>query len=350
MESIEISVIVPIYNGEKCIESTIKSIADFNQNINMEILLINDCSFDNTKSICKKICNKNSFVKYYENKTNLGVAKTRNIGISKSKGKYITFVDQDDSILKSYKSFIDIIKKENIDLIITDCYTNKNERIFKQNNNKKNIKCGSIENKDLAKYLLCKNGFNRTTNLSIACSVWNCIFSTKFIKKNKIEFIKLLDYEDDWLFIIECLKNSKNIYISNDAYYCWKYNQNSESHRIKYIEKVYEKSIGVKEYVLKVAKELEASDIELERIKDINDLRIVINTFNYEIWNKNYHQYKKNVSLAIDIIKKNRYKSIKQYASLIEKINIILLLNNLYKIPRYFNRMLVYVKNAVHSF
>ena len=87
-----ISVIIPVYNGEKyiseCIESVLKqTFRDF------EIIVINDGSTDNTAEICRKFKNIRYF--YQENK---GVSKAREKGLQVSKGEYITFIDSDDTI------------------------------------------------------------------------------------------------------------------------------------------------------------------------------------------------------------------------------------------------------------
>lgn len=86
-----ISVIVPIYNSEKYLERCISSIIAQSFS-DIEILLIDDGSKDKTAEICKKYVISDNRVKYYR-KENGGVASARNLGLSKAKGSYITFVD-----------------------------------------------------------------------------------------------------------------------------------------------------------------------------------------------------------------------------------------------------------------
>lgn len=92
-----ISIIIPAYNNgiyiNKCIESIL------NQTYrNIEIIIINDCSTDNTEDIIKKYLTKDNRIAYYYNEKNMGVGYTRNKGIELAKGKYIYFLDSDDYI------------------------------------------------------------------------------------------------------------------------------------------------------------------------------------------------------------------------------------------------------------
>ena len=85
-----VSIIVPVYNAEVYIEDAIKSV--LNQTYkNIELLLINDGSKDNSASICKRYAMNNPIIKFYD-KSNEGVSKTRNFGIDHASGDYICFL------------------------------------------------------------------------------------------------------------------------------------------------------------------------------------------------------------------------------------------------------------------
>lgn len=96
----EISIIIPVYNVEKyvkkCIDSVLEqSFKDF------EVILVNDGSTDSSAIICNKYRDKDDRISVI-NKKNGGLSSARNIGIEKSRGKYITFIDSDDFISKDY--------------------------------------------------------------------------------------------------------------------------------------------------------------------------------------------------------------------------------------------------------
>lgn len=117
----KISVIVPCYNVEnfveKCIESLVNQTYD-----NIEIIVIDDKSKDNTYEVLKRLKDKypDKFT-LYQNEENRGLAYTRNFGVSKATGKYIGFIDSDDYIDPDYYSIlVEKVINENADLVIND--------------------------------------------------------------------------------------------------------------------------------------------------------------------------------------------------------------------------------------
>ena len=104
----KISVIVPIYNVEEYLETCLDSLV--RQTINkddLEVLLINDGSPDNSEAICKRYCEKYPFFKLFS-KENEGLSKTRNFGIKHAQGKYIAYLDSDDTL--SERALENIVK------------------------------------------------------------------------------------------------------------------------------------------------------------------------------------------------------------------------------------------------
>jgi cellulose synthase/poly-beta-1,6-N-acetylglucosamine synthase-like glycosyltransferase len=94
----KISVVVPAYNVEKYIKPAIRSIQ--NQNIiDIDIVIVNDCSSDNTSIIIEQIKKEDKRIRLINNKKNLGLLYTRCIGTLAAKGKYIFPLDGDDIIL-----------------------------------------------------------------------------------------------------------------------------------------------------------------------------------------------------------------------------------------------------------
>ncbi|OUQ05201.1 glycosyl transferase [Erysipelatoclostridium sp. An15] len=101
-----VSIIMPAYNAEKYIGESIESV--LNQTYqNWELMIVNDCSIDNTANIIKNYADKDSRIKYFHQKTNSGAALARNKGIELANGKYIAFLDSDD-LWKSDKLQIQI--------------------------------------------------------------------------------------------------------------------------------------------------------------------------------------------------------------------------------------------------
>lgn len=123
-----ISVIVPVYNVESYLKRCLDSI--INQTYqNIEIILIDDGSTDNSGNLCedyKKIDNRIKVV----HKTNGGLSDARNTGIKKAKGKYITFVDSDDYVEYDYVEYLyNLIKKYDTNISFCKYYVERNDKI-----------------------------------------------------------------------------------------------------------------------------------------------------------------------------------------------------------------------------
>lgn len=113
-----ISIIVPIYNVEKYLRQCLDSIQDQTYQ-KFECLLINDGSPDNSADICREYVSKDSRFRYFE-KENGGVSSARNLGIERSKGQFITFIDSDDWVESDYVEILyDELIKENADIAVS---------------------------------------------------------------------------------------------------------------------------------------------------------------------------------------------------------------------------------------
>lgn len=121
MEGNLISVIVPIYNTEKYLEKCITSILDQSYH-NLEVILINDGSTDNSEEICNRFqeIDKRIIVKYQENS---GVSVARNQGLKIAKGDFISFVDSDDYLHpEMLERLWNYLKEYNADIAMCDFF------------------------------------------------------------------------------------------------------------------------------------------------------------------------------------------------------------------------------------
>ena len=95
-----VSVIVPVYNTGKYVEKCLNSLTNQTIKDELEIIIINDGSTDNSEEVIKEYIKnqkRQELIKYYA-KQNEGIAKTRNFGVEKATSEYIMFVDSDDYI------------------------------------------------------------------------------------------------------------------------------------------------------------------------------------------------------------------------------------------------------------
>ena len=110
----ELSVIIPLFNSEKYIKRAILSVQNQNYT-NYELIIVNDCSIDNSIKIVNKLSRIDKRIKIINNIKNMGIFYSRCIGVLKSKGKYILTLDNDDMFLiHDTLYFINIELKKNI--------------------------------------------------------------------------------------------------------------------------------------------------------------------------------------------------------------------------------------------
>lgn len=122
MKKMGITIIIPCYNVENYITKCLDSIEPQLESIENEIILINDCSKDNTDSVIKKYLKKSKLdIIYINNEENLGAGASRNKALKEAKFDYISFIDADDYLDDNYyEELTNLIKKENSDVAVCD--------------------------------------------------------------------------------------------------------------------------------------------------------------------------------------------------------------------------------------
>ena len=136
-----VSVVIPVYNSEKLINNSIRSIQ--NQDLlNLEIILVNDYSSDNSLFIIEELQKEDPRIKIIKNKQNMGIFYSRNIGSLSAKGKFIFPLDNDDMFLNKYvlTTITNIAKEGNFDIVEFKGIEIRRRKNGKLNKKIKNIK------------------------------------------------------------------------------------------------------------------------------------------------------------------------------------------------------------------
>jgi len=206
----KISVIIPVYNGEKylprCIDSVLKQ-KNFDTN-DLDVLFLNDGSNDGSSEILQQYQGKHTKIIRVINQHNIGVARTRNKGIKLSIGEYIIFLDQDDFIDPDYcQVFYNAIKDSDAD-VVSGGYRRPDSR-------------GKIRGKIIPKT-------DTEYSKYILMAAWAKIHKTDFLRKNKIEFFDNKFGEDN-VFTVKEIANTKRWRQINYTGYNWFYNEESVS-------------------------------------------------------------------------------------------------------------------------
>lgn len=206
---IKVSLIVPIYNTQKYLKKCIDSLV--NQTLkDIEIILINDGSTDNSEKIIKEF--KDKRIKYISKK-NEGIGKTRNLGIEKSTGEYLAFVDSDDYLNERFCEYMyEKATKDNCDLVICDFFEDR-EKLY------------SIKFKDFKNTNLKKNPeLINNVNLGPCNKLYK---KDLFINKDN-RFEENLKYEDA-PFVVKMMLSAKNIGKVNDYLTYYVIHDNSQT-------------------------------------------------------------------------------------------------------------------------
>ena len=212
MKNILISVIIPIYNSEEYLEKLLSSLREM-INEKIQVILVNDGSTDNSKNIINRY---NDIFKVIHLKKNHGVSYARNYGLKYATGKYITFVDSDDSISKDYfKVLLKNIESNH------DIYAFELEHVYKDRVNKNTCEYKKLYTKEE----LFSNNF-----LKPYVFIWvtNKCIKREVLLRNRINFN--IDYSigEDLDFMLKVLNSIKTIYfIDKTLYYYNRANSNS---------------------------------------------------------------------------------------------------------------------------
>ena len=201
-KEILLSIIIPNYNKGEIVKKCIDSIAEQKCD-EVEIIVIDDCSSD--KSI--EILRNNKNIRLYENTINSGVSKTRNFGLSKAKGKYITFIDSDDFVEPNYIETILNRIKLNKDLYVFDVMNDWKEKKFSLDYE------GTLSLKDII-----QNYPYNFISAHISHWVWNKVFKKTIIEKFNILFTNL-NYAEDEHFCLQYISRIDEIYFINELLY-----------------------------------------------------------------------------------------------------------------------------------
>lgn len=175
----DISIIVPIYNAEKYIEKCLTSLVNQTKK-ELEFILINDGSTDNTEKVIKRFDDKR--IKYFKNE-NQGIGKTRNFGLSQATSKYIMFCDSDDYYeLNMCELMYKKAEQEKLDLVICDFY--------------KEYDNGKIEPERIPTFKYTNLEEMPSLIRMVNLAPWNKIYKRDLIINNNLLFEENLKYED----------------------------------------------------------------------------------------------------------------------------------------------------------
>lgn len=192
------SVIVPVYNAAHTIERCVDSIAA-NGGEDVQIILIDDCSKDDSYEVCQRLAGKYTAVMVLRNLRNRGVSHTRNRGLDAAAGEYLLFVDSDDWVDSGYVSSFRQVLENGGEFAVCG-YVNHDEKYNHRTD------------------LFGWDGFSDTRTLPLAGELenlytgrllqqlWNKVFRTDLVRSHGIRFDETISIGEDTRFILDYLQ------------------------------------------------------------------------------------------------------------------------------------------------
>ena len=320
----KVSILVPVYNVEKYLNRCLNSI--LNQSyINFELILVDDCSNDNSLAICYEYAKKDKRIKVIEKKSHTVLSDVRNVGIDNASGKYLMFIDSDDYVeIDFVEKMVKAIEENNVDVVRCKAkvYNRKNKyeiETFYGYENK------IFRNEKMTELLINFTSFEN----NISCYTWALI-----IRKEKlnIRFNTNIYCRQDAVFLIDLLLNSvDSIFFLDEPLYNYCFNETSITNNpemyLKYVNDLFVSSDEIKQIIK--SKKLLTENLE----NKINIAVIDIVFYRLKRLKKlSYSELKNNLRKAYNVNKVNDILESIKYTNLNfkRKIRFFLMKNHLY--------------------
>lgn len=221
--SYKISVIIPVYNAEKHLDNTINSI--IKQSIgfeNIELILVDDASTDNSKKIIESYSEKYAnIIPYYSEKNHGYPGFGRNIGLNTATSDYIMFMDNDDEYdVNMCETLYETIINENADIVVCG-------RMMVNQSNNIEEKIHHVYGTEENDKIILKNEELLYFNSHI---ILNKIFKKEIITSNNLKFNEHSRLDDDMFTWDYYLNSEKMVYLNKYYGYRWNVRTNSLSH------------------------------------------------------------------------------------------------------------------------
>ena len=223
----KISVIIPVYNAESTLKKAIDSV--INQTIgfeNIELIIVNDKSTDNSKSIIDEYCNKyENIIGIHLDKNSGFPGKPRNVGIEQSTAPYLVFLDADDEYFQhAFEVYYKTIINENSDMVMGSHYWN-------MDNDKMKVKilheCDDESDLININPMLNEKTFNMTTYYIVA--PWGKIFNKQLIMDKDIRFLEDALSEDAYFYYKTLLNTNRITLLPNEILYNYNVIESNDS-------------------------------------------------------------------------------------------------------------------------
>lgn len=268
---IDLSIIIPVYNVSVYIEACLESILRQDSRDNIEIILIDDGSTDDSGKKCDQYAQQHDCIKLVH-KVNEGVSIARNTGIEMAKGEWISFVDPDDYVSDDYLSFFHSIKESDYDLVFFSfCYL---------------YKSGEITNKEMESHQYfgrqsVQEGMfdlmRNKSNFEFLGYTVNKFFRSRIIHQHQVRFTAKQSFREDELFTLEYCRHINSLSTNTSVLYIYRDLSDSLSHKKTKMDEV----VIYTDTLLKLIGSYD--DIRFKSMEYDRALHVLINAYSPEL-------------------------------------------------------------------
>ena len=332
-----VSIIIPVYNAQEYLERCIESI--LNQTLDLEIILIDDGSTDESWKVIEKYTKLYNCIKGIKQK-NGGPSKARNKGIQEAKGKYIGFVDADDYIEPiMYDELYKIANTEKVEIAMCNY-----KEIHLWNEESYNSASGLEANRVYKKEDISKDiisTFSKNENYGFY-SVWNKIYLKDFLIKENIKFDESRDHGEDWWFNISLFTKLSRFICTDKVLYNY-IHSNENSLAGKYRVNQFDLYTDGRKKIISIVPKEYIDFKELDERLIYEATTQILRTF------KNIKEEKKRKEIIYKILKDEEFKEIcKKKLDMRFQYKLVFFLenNSLYRCLYYFYKLVDLCKSS----
>lgn len=288
---------MPIYNVEKYLSKCLDSILSQSYE-NLEIILVNDGSKDNSLSVCKAYAQQDQRIVVID-KQNEGVSVARNTGLEKATGEYVAFVDPDDWIEpEMYEAMMKQLKKWQAPVCLCNFYKDTKKRSqAKKFDFEEQVLCGKQIVEELVNNMIGMPDLLPKYVYIMGC-VWRGLYKREFLEAHHLNFIPKLTVMEDLVFMVQILLKCDKVAIDQGVHY--HYVQHATSTLHSYNKKMWDDQLTVYEHLEESIREA-GLEKEMRNRLDYRYIGMIFSAIKNETFIKRESDFKETILRMMDI-------------------------------------------------
>lgn len=292
-----LSIVIPVYNVEKYLATCLDSVVGYNDD-NVEIIIVNDGSTDNSLHLCQKY--KSNYDKIILiDQANQGLSGARNTGIMNATGDYILFLDSDD-----------FIREGTLDSIINDINRNRRDfylgRAYQYYAESKTTNLCQLDYTTIPYSSPCQFFLDLHKKTEFWFAAWLLVINRKFLLENNL-FFKTDIYHEDELWVPSVFAKAQSMGFLNYGFYCYRMDREGSIVASPKIKREFDKLIVVDELSKLIGNDKTSTLMIKDRLSSLV-FGIVISLWHFTD-NPDFTKLEKVLSAHLSLMNYGKYKA-----------------------------------------